>query len=467
MDQAVYGQPQIEDAWFHVRLYPTRMNPSRMEWSKLLCTERLKGKATAPDSPSSYRSAFQRDFDRIGYSLPFRRLQNKTQVHTLPNNDHVRNRLTHSLEASTIARSLATGIGRWLNETSNPDLRAELVGECAQAATLAHDIGNPPFGHPGEAAIQAWFENEIGKPSGLVLQPNEKKDFTSFNGNAQGFRILTQYCHGYDSPGLELTCATLTAFTKYPMGTSAGSTGHFKEIGLFSSDESTFALIAERIGLPRNLDGTWVRHPLAFLVEAADDIAYLTADIEDAVELGMIPPNEAQKLFRECAPHTSEPPCNVLSRLRSKLIGKLIDDSACEFKRDYECIISGQRHESLLKNSTTRERLRGSSPTLRGGWHVARWIDGGRGLYQGPATPRQPRTDPAAGACQRGARAAARVAAIRGGAPARFAAPRGRSRGRARQPRTGTGTGTQARRGRRQSRPARRIRVQAQVSMRP
>jgi len=329
-----------------------------MQWSELLSTERLKGGATAPDSPSLNRSPFQRDFDRIGYSLPFRRLQNKTQVHTLPNNDHVRNRLTHSLEASTIARSLATAIGQWLKGTGVPNICVESLGECAQAATLAHDIGNPPFGHPGEAAIRAWFRGEKGKTTDLTLQPIEEQDFTRFNGNAQGFRILTQYCHGYDSPGLELTCATLAAFTKYPMGPSSESPGPFKEIGLFSRDESTFALIAARTGLPKFPDGTWARHPLAFLVEAADDIAYLTADIEDGVELGMLPSDKAKVLFRECAQTADEPPCNVLSRLRSILIGRLINDSVREFKRDYECIIAGQRHESLLKSNLTRERLK-------------------------------------------------------------------------------------------------------------
>jgi len=133
-----------------------------MRWEELLSTERLTARtATTPDtSPSDRRNSFQRDFDRIAYSTPFRRLQNKTQVHTLPNNDHVRNRLTHSLEASTLARSLGVGVGCWLSERGELQVSAELVGACAQAATLAHDIGNPPFGHPGETAIQDWFTEE-------------------------------------------------------------------------------------------------------------------------------------------------------------------------------------------------------------------------------------------------------------------------------------------------------------------
>jgi dGTPase len=329
-----------------------------MEWDNLLSTERLMRGATTPDKTHDRRSPFQRDFDRVAYSTPFRRLQNKTQVHTLPNNDHVRNRLTHSLEASTLARSLGNDVGHWLVQTQGLKVSAEALAACAQAATLAHDIGNPPFGHPGEAAIRDWFDEEKAKPNSLKLSPAEIRDFTTFNGNAQGFRILTQYVHGHDTPGLQLTCATLAAFSKYPMATSAELPGRFKDVGVFSNAEATFALVAERTGLLKSAQGTWARHPLAYLVEAADDIAYLTADIEDGVELGMITSEEATAVFRDLIADDKTPVAACVTRLRSILIGKLMDYVVNEFKRDYDCIMSGQREESLLKSHRARGRLK-------------------------------------------------------------------------------------------------------------
>jgi dGTPase len=346
-----------------------------MQWGKLLSTERLKGAGTVPDaSRSDRRSPFERDFDRIAYSTPFRRLQNKTQVHTLPNNDHVRNRLTHSLEASTLARSLGTDVGNWLKEVGDADAVPGDLGACAQAATLAHDIGNPPFGHPGEDAIRDWFTNEEEADHSLHLTKAELRDFTGFNGNAQGFRILTRYNLGYDSLGLQLTCATLAAFAKYPRATSSSATEPWDETGIFSADEEAFKLIAERTGLHLVSPGVWCRHPLAFLVEAADDIAYLTADIEDGVELGILPLEETKTLFHDLiGPTQTLPRESALSRLRATLIGTLMSSALEEFKRDYDCIMSGQRRESLLEQHAARRSLKGlaqskifaSTPQLR------------------------------------------------------------------------------------------------------
>lgn len=329
-----------------------------MHWAQLMSTERLRDGGTIPDGgDSNRRNSFQRDYDRIVYSTPFRRLQNKTQVHTLPNNDHVRNRLTHSLEASTLARSLATGAGKWIAEQDDSLISPEELGSCAAAATLAHDIGNPPFGHPGEAAIQEWFAEEKQRPNALALSDAEVRDFTKFNGNAQGLRILTQHQHGYDSPGLQLTCATLAAFAKYPISSSVDNAKG--DIGVFADDEAVFGLVAKRTGLTSIAPGTWARHPLAFLVEAADDIAYLTADIEDGVELGMIPRDMARTLFRDLIGGAISLPANVsVPRLRAILIGVLIEHSLNEFKRDYDCIMSGQRTDALLKSHPARDRLK-------------------------------------------------------------------------------------------------------------
>ncbi len=333
------------------------MANTRMRWEELLSTERLADATTFPDpSQSARRDAFQRDFDRVVYSPAFRRLQNKTQVHTLSNNDHVRNRLTHSLEASAIARSLGTAIGTWLNESKETPIHPSLFGSCAEAATIAHDIGNPPFGHPGEEAIRDWFKYSHAKEHALSLTDAEAEDFTGFNGNAQGFRILTKWFHGYDSPGLQLTCATLAAFTKYPAATSRENP--FKERGLFADAARSYKVVAQRTGLPSLGEGIWARHPLAFVVEAADDIAYSTADIEDATELGLMASDDGKALFHRLMKPGSLPVTSPINRLRSLLIGELIDAAETEFRRDYECIISGQRHTSLLKDHKAYEALK-------------------------------------------------------------------------------------------------------------
>lgn len=325
-----------------------------MTWDRLLCTERLVGSGTVPNAPTERRNAFQRDFDRIAYSAPFRRLQNKTQVHTLPHNDHVRNRLTHSLEASTLARSLATGIAARLHSIGI-SVEGDPLANCAAAATLAHDIGNPPFGHPGEIAIQDWFKYSRSQSHDLQLNKGEAENFTQFNGNAQGFRILTKYNHGYDPPGLQLTCATLAAFTKYP--TTALEREPYKKPGLFTGDEETFAIVAKRTGLPELAPKVWARHPLVFVVEAADDIAYSTADIEDGAELGLISASEVKEIFRNLLDDPKPSPSTPLSRLRSILIRKLLDAAQEEFVRDYQTIMAGNRHNPLLEHNAVYEEL--------------------------------------------------------------------------------------------------------------
>lgn len=189
-----------------------------MDWVRLLSQTRYEAPAK-PDEEQ--RSVFQRDYDRIVFCAAFRRLQDKTQVHPFPSSDYVRRRLTHSLEVSSVGRSLGFWLGRRLSD-HNPNLLsgfpnlAHDVAQIVSNACLAHDIGNPPFGHAGEEAIGSWFKENSTLPLVQLLDDHERQDFESFEGNAQGFRLLTRLQNSVDSGGLKLTYATLGAFTKYP-----------------------------------------------------------------------------------------------------------------------------------------------------------------------------------------------------------------------------------------------------------
>src|SRR6185436_19313161 len=278
-----------------------------LDWQHLLPDGR---DAVAAEPASSARSPFQRDHDRILFSGPFRRLADKTQVFPLPVDDHVHSRLTHSLEVATIGRSLGTLVGRRLVDAgaSLPDGRdARDVGDCVAAACLAHDLGNPPFGHVGERAIQEYFAHAA--PDGLLddLSERERRDLLQFEGNAQAFRILTRLEQPRRGGGLGLTHATLGAFMKYPCTSDA--TGRktagrsAKKHGLMVQELPAWERAAIALGLERRVTGTdhWPRHPLAFLTEAADDVAYLLLDLEDGFRLKHVSEAEYLALVRPLA----------------------------------------------------------------------------------------------------------------------------------------------------------------------
>lgn len=323
-----------------------------MDWGKLLGRNRIEnGRVAFTPDLSNGRNPFEKDFDRIAYSQPFRRLQNKTQVHTLPNNDHVRNRLTHSLEASTIARSLGLRVGGWLKDNTKEHVDPREIAACVQAATVAHDIGNTPFGHAGEEVIQEWFRREdtSERTKRLALSEKEKWDFCGFNGNAQGFRILTRAKTGYPGDGLQLTAAVLASFVKYP--TCSDRNG---KCGLFQGEGDLYEEIASYLGIPRlqhDHPRKWARHPLVYLVEAADDAAYLTADIEDGVELGLIALDEALKALGALSEFPDDGPPKVyasLSRYRARAIKGLIQRAFDQFVQSYEGIMLGAPMPALL-----------------------------------------------------------------------------------------------------------------------
>lgn len=324
-----------------------------MNWEVLLSSSR-----PGAFSPSSaVRSSFEQDFDRIIFSHPFRRLQDKTQVHPLPEHDFVHTRLTHSLEVSSVARSLGRQVGEVILER-NPGLKAAVsqhdFGSVTAAAALAHDLGNPPFGHTGEEALSEFFRShDAGKSFQAHVTPQQWRDLLHFEGNAQGFRILSRGQYG-----LKLTAATRGAFVKYPVASvrleEPGRKSR-RKYGFFQTEESDFIRLAEDLGLKESGGSGYLRHPLAFLVEAADDICYSIIDLEDGCRLGLITLDETiellsgiigdaldvQRLHRESSLNEK------LGVLRGMAISRLTDDCAAHFIDQEQDILSGRFDQAL------------------------------------------------------------------------------------------------------------------------
>mgnify|MGYP001791076912 FL=1 len=263
-----------------------------MDWKQLLTPKRL-GRSETEDIQWN-RTCFQKDYDRLVFSSHFRRLKDKTQVFSLSNNDYIRTRLIHSLEVSCVGRSLGRIVGEEIvkrHKLHNYGFSASDFGDIVAAACLAHDIGNPPFGHAGEDAIRIKFDSWYGQYENTVeelLNKSQKNDFDLYEGNAQGFRILTKLEMPYRKGGMQLTCPTLATFTKYPRESHISedifennpdynSGCSIKKYGFFQAEKELFAEVAETVGLVRRHSDVswWCRHPLAFLMEAADDICYL------------------------------------------------------------------------------------------------------------------------------------------------------------------------------------------------
>lgn len=279
-----------------------------MKWQTLISSKRL-GKEDQHKPLAERRTEFQRDYDRLIFSAAFRRMQNKTQVFPLPGSIFVHNRLTHSLEVSSVGRSLGTDISRELIER-HPELAdTEITGMGAivSAACLAHDMGNPPFGHSGERAIRTYFSEGKGRrlhtlvtPDGKELSEAEWMDMTRFDGNANTFRLLTHHFNGRRRGGFVMTYATLAAIMKYPYGSDRAI--RKPKFGYFESERLTYLHIAETLGLrcmDESPDGSvrYARHPLVYLVEAADDICYEIMDIEDAHKLRILSDEQTMDLY--------------------------------------------------------------------------------------------------------------------------------------------------------------------------
>jgi len=260
-----------------------------MNWTDLLSTGRVGVDGEAPVGRAE--SPFLLDLDRITFSSFFRRLQDKTQVHPLSVGARVRSRLTHSVEVASVGRSLGFGVGQALIEKGRAipnHISAHDFGYIVQVACLSHDIGNPPFGHAGEAAIAQWFQDNGAWVFDDSLSEAQKRDFLNFEGNAQGFRILNKLDYFRDRGGFQMSYAALGAFTKYPGDSSPKQHDGLeaKKAGFCQSEKQVFEQVAKALGLiQRGEETLWCRHPLAFLMEAADDICYRVADLEDGVTM--------------------------------------------------------------------------------------------------------------------------------------------------------------------------------------
>ena len=336
-----------------------------MDWKDLLDTTRLM-RPDYQEQPG--RPAYMQDIDRITFSEPFRRLANKTQVHPLYDNDHVHHRLIHSIEVASVGRSLGMEVGQWLvDRKAVAEADRDRISGIVQAACLAHDIGNPPFGHSGEAAIGEWFAERFDAPSGLLadLDPQTRQEFKAFEGNAQGFRILARTEMYPDDGGMRLSLSVLGAFTKYPATAQVSARPPepycgLKKFGLFANDADTFAGIATTLGLPQA--GTdkarwWRRHPLVFLMEAADDICYNVMDLEDAFTAGDISFEQARTLLSSLflKPNTDrayKTRALEISALRAQAIRNAIAACVEAFKLNDDALMAGTFSGSLIEISS-------------------------------------------------------------------------------------------------------------------
>ncbi|MCF8465844.1 MAG: deoxyguanosinetriphosphate triphosphohydrolase, partial [Sneathiella sp.] len=311
------------------------------------------------------RSPFHKDQDRIVFSSAFRRLQDKTQVHTLAESDYVRTRLTHSMEVASVGRSLGANAGQVIidRHLKGSEYSPADFGHIVSAACLAHDIGNPPFGHFGEEIMRHWFKNGDGASERAKgLTEAQKRDLEMFEGNAQGFRILTKLQNWRNSGGLRLTYATLGTFTKYPRTSIVdsvvpGDSGG-KKFGVMQSERDTFREIAQELGLIQRGGGDyWCRHPLTYLVEAADDICYSVVDIEDGYKLGRLNYDETEDLMIRILGAPPKRYAEVsdnserISYLRAKCIGRLIGEVSDIFKECEGEILAGNFKGDLLHKS--------------------------------------------------------------------------------------------------------------------
>jgi len=323
-----------------------------LKWDTLLSSTRYGH----PASRDPNRSEFHRDYDRIVFSTAFRRLGRKTQVHPFSVNDHVHSRLTHSIEVSSVGRSLAITVFNRIKQHLPPGLSEYQFGMIVQSASLAHDIGNPPFGHAGEAAIRDWFRKNRDKEPLKMLTDKEMKDFENFDGNAQGLRILSKLEYHFLDGGMRLTYATIGAMIKYPKLACYGI-----PTSIFSTEADLFREMCITLGLPEKESGKWARHPLSYLVEAADDICYSILDVEDAIELGILQFGDVRNMFEYlCGANVDIDKDFVengqnfrdfLSSIRGLAIQNLIDDIADVFTKYYAEIMNGDLDKSLISLS--------------------------------------------------------------------------------------------------------------------
>ena len=335
-----------------------------MNWTDLLSIHRY----AQPHKSADVRSSFQRDYDRIIFSSPFRRLENKTQVFPLPGAQMVHNRLTHSLEVASVGRSIACRTVEKLAK-KHPELKEHQsdIETVVSTACLAHDLGNPPFGHSGEDTISSFFKDGKGKELETKVLPEQWSDLIAFEGNANAFRQLTHQFTGRRAGGFSLTAATLATLLKYPY--PSYNKGNRKKYNVFYSEIEAFKEVVEECGIPRIDDGhlVYARHPLSYMMEASDDICYLVLDMEDAHKRGIVSTETIEQSFlsffnpenqkdKELFKHKEEVYKEVtdinerMAFLRATLINKLVNCVSDIFVKHYEAIMEGQFEKSLISH---------------------------------------------------------------------------------------------------------------------
>ena len=337
-----------------------------MNWQQLISNKRLGQEHRHPERHDD-RTEFKRDYDRLIFSAPFCRLQNKTQVFPLPGSVFVHNRLTHSLEVASVGMSLGNDVAQQLikrHTELNGGLFME-IGQIVATACLAHDMGNPPFGHSGEKAIQSFFTDGAGKSLEAEISPQFWSDITHFEGNANAFRLLTHQFQGRRPGGFVMTYSTLASIVKYPFSSSAaGKKGKF---GFFDTESEAFVQIAHELGIIRkSADGDplrYARHPLVYLVEAADDICYEIMDIEDALKLKILSYDDTANLLlrffdegtrslilQRIIDEGVTDPNEKVVYLRARVIGLLESECVKVFCEHEEEILSGTFEGSLISH---------------------------------------------------------------------------------------------------------------------
>lgn len=343
-----------------------------MRWERLVNDKRFGLEDYHDPRKSGTRTDFRRDYDRLVFSSPFRRLQNKTQVFPLPGSVFVHNRLTHSMEVACVGKSMADAVAVELRRRHSGEAAGtehfDHIGDIVAAACLAHDLGNPPFGHSGEKAMAAFFSEGPGSVLRPQLSEAEWADLTRFEGNANAFRVLSHQFKGRRKGGFAMTYSTLASIVKYPYESSLSEKGKF---GFFVSEREDYVRVADELGLLRlSAPGEplrYARHPLVYIVEAADDICYEVMDIEDAHKLKIIPTRrvidafmsffpEERRLRMEEVMDAVDDPNEKIAYLRSCVVGTLVEQCARTFIANEDAILAGKFDGPLLAHIGERER---------------------------------------------------------------------------------------------------------------
>lgn len=346
-----------------------------MTWDQLFSTRRTGDAPGKPPNPDPLRTSYTRDYDRLIFSSAFRRLQNKTQVFPLPGAVFVHNRLTHSLEVASVGRSLGRMVGEAIAAKhfaagAEADFYRHELGNVIAAACLAHDIGNPPFGHSGEDAIRTFFEELDGDARKTIddaLTPAQLLDFQKFEGNSNALRTLTHPFGEEDPGGYKLTYSTLASIVKYPCSSEAGFNKaklSTKKSGFFDAERATFSTIAQTFGIPQyGRTDAWARHPFVFLTEAADDLCYRIIDLEDAHRLRIVSFDEFLNLslpfFHDPDGYNSadyvrkkiarlRDDNQKVSFIRAKWIGLMVGKLGEAFLQQEEALLAGTLEQDLL-----------------------------------------------------------------------------------------------------------------------